>query len=446
MPGGGCADCAAVVLALAPAAPAGVSLVDVNLRSRAESLLGVGPADWATEVARATCALIVEESFEGEEAPPVSQIGEASETALLVLLLRLAGHSASPASGTVRQSEIIRYRISHATPFQRVVGSQRLAQHRWADLLLAAAVRQHAGPEAMRTIVATLDRYFDEGIDWHLRFYLAEQERYLHSEAAERARLVDAIVAGRDVDSAVARSLLGADLADPHVAVVLQDAADHQVDPEGRMQQVISEVGRSASSTAVSHRPAAGVAWLWLAGRDAATVDTIEHLLRDNGVRAGVGESHAGADGFRRSHVEAGDALRFARHPHKPLVRHRDVALAALLSSDLERARWFVRERLGGLARSDAKSAELRDTLAEYYRVGTRLSVAAAALHVHRNTLLYRLRHITELLGHSVSEVMPEVQCALLLASEFGDAVLELPTAGPSAARHLSRLTALHVG
>jgi len=445
VPDDGRASPAAVVLALAPAGPAGVSLVDVDLRSRAESLLGVGPADWATEVARATCALILKESFEGEEAPPVSQIGEASETALLVLMLRLAGHSASPASGTARQSEIIRYRISHATPFKRVVGSQRLAQHRWADLLLAEAVRQDAGPEAMRTIVASLDRYFDEGIDWHLRSYLAEQERFLHGEAAGRARLVDAIVAGRDVDSAVARRLLGVDLADPHVALVLHDAAD-QADPEGRMQQVISEIGHIAKATAVSHRPAPGVAWLWLAGRDEATVDAVEHVLRDNAVRGGVGASHSGADGFRRSHMEAGDALRFARHPHKPLVRHRDVALAALLSSDLERARWFVRERLGGLARPDAKSAELRDTLAEYYRVGTRLSVAAAALHVHRNTLLYRLRHITELLGHSVSEVMPEVQCALLLASEFGEAVLEPPAAGPHSVRNLSRLTALHVG
>ena len=49
---------------------------------------------------------------------------------------------------------------------------------------------------------------------------------------------------------------------------------------------------------------------------------------------------------------------------------------------------------------------------------------AAAPLHVHRNTVVYRLRRIEQILGHPVTEGTLEVRCALLLVERFGAAVL----------------------
>ncbi|MET0726585.1 MAG: hypothetical protein ABWY36_09565 [Leifsonia sp.] len=65
----------------------------------------------------------------------------------------------------------------------------------------------------------------------------------------------------------------------------------------------------------------------------------------------GIGEPHQGADGFRRTYLEASDALRLAADlGHDGGVSYGDVALAILLSRDEERARWFVEHALGDLA------------------------------------------------------------------------------------------------
>ena len=53
-------------------------------------------------------------------------------------------------------------------------------------------------------------------------------------------------------------------------------------------------------------------------------------------------------------------------------------------------------------------------------------AIAAERLFLHRNSLLYRLQRIEELLGVDLKD--PQVRLALNLASEFAELLQELPT------------------
>ncbi|MGH1554658.1 helix-turn-helix domain-containing protein [Streptomyces sp. L7] len=84
-----------------------------------------------------------------------------------------------------------------------------------------------------------------------------------------------------------------------------------------------------------------------------------------------------------------------------PAVMFRDVALLAPLTRDLERATWFIELELGALAAKDAATADLRRTALAYLGAGGSPIETAQQLQVHRNTVVYRLKRITELLGQT---------------------------------------------
>jgi DNA-binding PucR family transcriptional regulator len=66
----------------------------------------------------------------------------------------------------------------------------------------------------------------------------------------------------------------------------------------------------------------------------------------------------------------------------------------------------FVREWLGTLLDYDeSKKSEMVLTLSEYLECGGNYDESAAALHIHRSTLRYRLARIAELTGHDLRKV-----------------------------------------
>ncbi|MBE3560339.1 MAG: helix-turn-helix domain-containing protein [Ktedonobacteraceae bacterium] len=76
----------------------------------------------------------------------------------------------------------------------------------------------------------------------------------------------------------------------------------------------------------------------------------------------------------------------------------------------------FYRETLGPLLSSDTRNDNaLLETLESYFRCNGNLSETARAMHLHRNSLLYRLERIEALLGRSLedSEVRLNLQIAL---------------------------------
>src|SRR5438046_985679 len=76
----------------------------------------------------------------------------------------------------------------------------------------------------------------------------------------------------------------------------------------------------------------------------------------------------------------------------------------------------FYRETLGPLLHTDTRGdSTLIDTLEGYFRCNGNLSETARTMHLHRNSLLYRLGRIEEVLGQSLddSELRLSLQIAL---------------------------------
>lgn len=75
----------------------------------------------------------------------------------------------------------------------------------------------------------------------------------------------------------------------------------------------------------------------------------------------------------------------------------------------------FYHETLGPLLNSDSRSnGALIETLEGFFRCNGNLSETARSMHLHRNSLLYRLGRIEELLGRSLED--PELRLALQFA------------------------------
>jgi hypothetical protein len=72
----------------------------------------------------------------------------------------------------------------------------------------------------------------------------------------------------------------------------------------------------------------------------------------------------------------------------------------------------YVRQWLGTLLDYDHnKNSELVSTLAEYFEHGGNYNESAAALHIHRSTLRYRLDRIRQLTNYDIRDVVPDSTC-----------------------------------
>ena len=106
------------------------------------------------------------------------------------------------------------------------------------------------------------------------------------------------------------------------------------------------------------------------------------------------------------------------------VVSYRAVELVSLLAADFERAKRFVTAQLGPLAGTDDAMARLRETVLAFLTANGSNVRVARALHIHQNTVIYRVNRAEELLGRPVTERQAELTCALMLAARLGGAVL----------------------
>ncbi|HEX3270696.1 MAG TPA: helix-turn-helix domain-containing protein [Ktedonobacterales bacterium] len=142
---------------------------------------------------------------------------------------------------------------------------------------------------------------------------------------------------------------------------------------------------------------------------------------------AGLGELAIGPANLRQSAAEARDAASLGRLTLGPrrIARQSDLGVYRLLLSlrDSGALAPFVRQTLQPLD-DDRRSGDLLlETLEVYFAHNGNALRAAQQLHLHRNSMLYRLRRVSELLGQDLED--PDVRLALQVALK-GRRVLEL--------------------
>jgi purine catabolism regulator len=185
----------------------------------------------------------------------------------------------------------------------------------------------------------------------------------------------------------------------------------------------ITYAGLGCGHASVSARHRDAVVLLVESDADDLT-DRLAGLIADGGDDPVLGAGRPGPanpDGLRRSLAEAITALALARTrpAGQRVVRHLDIGSHALLLDFVDRQVLlsFRESVLGPLERWDREhGAELVRTLQAFLANDGQWRVTAAQLHIHHNTLRYRIGRVAALSGRDAETTAGRVDFALALA------------------------------
>lgn len=374
--------------------------------------------------------------------PAILDLLRASIQANIETFLHLAQHEiamdqVSPPAAAVAYAQRLAQRGISSTALVR---AYRLGQRRMVDVFfteLAAAAEPEIAYVAARILHDQVSRYVDMASEGVVGEYEAERERWLANRNSVRASMVTSLLRGDDVAPPAAESALGYRLRQHHLGVVAWDPdRDSSTSALRRIESVVAKIaeviGAAGQPLFLPQDRSLGWAWIPL-GRASVEID-IAGLSRvaqalDPGVRVALGSPGAAATGFRSSHVEALRAYAvatIAAERAAPITSYADpgVRATALLTADLAAARELVAQVLGGLAVDDEPTQRLRETLLVFLSEAGSFRAAGQRLHVHRNTVKYRIDRAVVVRGRGLDDDRFNLELALLACQWLGRAVL----------------------
>lgn len=391
-------------------------------------LAGAGVLDWAHALAVDLTRQYVESSLPElkRSADFTRGLQISAEANILGVFLSLS----APGSEVQPPPEALAFvheAVVQQVPLVTVLRGYRLGTEHWLRWC-APAIARHTDStvqaDELELAVAAAVRYIDRISEIMVAEYDRELQRRATSGAAQRAALVRAVLAGDEVNLDDASQLLHYPLAGRHVALALHSRADstNQADPlEAAARSFAAAVGATGLLTI-----ATGLTTMdaWVAVRaDAA------RLTNPIGepVTIGVGTPQPGVAGFIQSHREARRTLEILHMaaPGRlgPVTYYDDVRLVSLVSKDIPEVRGYVTATLGGLAGTDARSRELRETLLAFLERNKSYTAVALASHLHKNTVVQRVKRASALTGRDLTD-HADLHVALMLADVLGDRVL----------------------
>jgi hypothetical protein len=283
-----------------------------------------------------------------------------------------------------------------------------MALHRHLETMLLREVRSAGSDAAIPVDDAVLDaaahRFFNDLAVALTDGYLAARRGHdTDRGAAERELLACVLASPPRVGEArrVAR-VLDVDLDVPwQVTVVASNHGDESTTARIRRSLWGADVllGRCPAGLVVAvHRSATAAEWPDLGPS----------------VTCGVGGTHRDLRGLRDSHEEALEALDLARRKQLPLLRFDDAwfdrfLLGAVSAEELAEV---VLAPLAGLSRN--RRAAVLETLEAYLDSGSSVTAVADALHLHRQSVNYRLQNVRRLFGERL--MSPHGRLALHIA------------------------------
>jgi sugar diacid utilization regulator len=227
--------------------------------------------------------------------------------------------------------------------------------------------------------------------------------------------LLDTLISGRARAEVVERKLKALKLrsAESYVVVLARAADRDEATPERMLAGLRQTLGEARTrlrpqqaSLLVGVRSSEVVALYPVSGqqaldacRDEATV--FADALGAANSRVGVGGWHQGLSGVAVSYAEAREAVAVALAPGcaDRIVRFDDIVVDHMLRSS-PGAHALLRDTVAQIKAYDARrQSELMRTLEAYLDNGGNITRTARALHVHPNTVVYRLRRIGEIAG-----------------------------------------------
>lgn len=275
------------------------------------------------------------------------------------------------------------------------IGQSQFTAH---CLQVAATLEPPLPAAAQIEVVNQISHYLDHVCEHVTIVYQAEHERWLRGQEGLRLQWVRRLLdATESIDERRAAHELGYPLGGQHIAVELWAGGRGQDGPlESAAKAVAESFGGGGGWFSVRQDDRS--LWLWLHPRaDASSV--VAPPLPD-GVRAAAGAPGIGLDGFRRTRRQASRvrALMLSSRHAPQHTSWDEVAPIAALASDPAELRAFVENTLGLLSGADPRLEELRETLRVFLEHHQSHTKTAQVLHLHRNTVNYRVQQAIELL------------------------------------------------
>jgi hypothetical protein len=328
----------------------------------------------------------------------------------------------------------------HDLSLEALLRAYRLGEHMFLQWVIQDLRRQAlAADDALAVtshVALLLNGYIDRVIEGLIDIYRTERQRWQERSDAAHAAQVRAVLAGEELTISVAEQMLGVALRGWHTAAVAWVNSDSAAAQLGTVGLLLTEASGRTPMTVYADASTIW-AWMFFPGRPSVDVDRLAaRLTKHDRLRIALGEPGTGLAGFRSSHEEALRARQVAEidaRPTQQLYPHAQVALAGLLIDQRDAVRLWVQRTLGELAREDKTMARLRHTVQVLLEANGSYTEAAARMHVHKNTVLYRVRKAEELLGRPVADDRLAIQVALLACDQLA-ATTKTPGPDTSAA------------
>jgi hypothetical protein len=335
--------------------------------------------------------------------------------------------------------EYARRLAQRGVPANALVRAYRLGHKALLDMIVEGIHQAGADPALSLDVFGRISAVSFRYIDWIsqqvVEVYEAERDRWLENRSRVRDVRIAEILEGSDIDVDVMTKTIRYPLRKVHLALVVWFSDD--VNPGNefvRLERFLGELAEhmdAGNALFVAADRVSGWGWIPLGANEIHLVERVRCFvaMQAEAPYVALGEALPGVDGFRRSHRQAQNAHRVAvaagsSAPRVTAFSDQGLSAAALMGTDISEARVWVGEVLGPLATDSDNDALLRETLRIFLHERGSYKAAAEQLHLHFNSVKYRIQRAVERRGRPIADDRVDVEMALLVCRWFGAVVL----------------------
>lgn len=337
--------------------------------------------------------------------------------------------------------EYARRLAQRGVPANVLVRAYRIGHQAVLDVMINEMRNCSLEPRPMLDVIELITEVTFRYIDWIsqqvISTYQIERDRWHEDRSYVRASRVRELLAGGEVDIDEMTKAIRYPLRRVHMAVIAWWPEPNDCASPASIEQFVNRLTETMEdherSLFIPVDRLTGWAWIPLTAETASTAPAHIRAIVDSMPDAPhvvAGRPLSGLEGFRRSHQQALDTQAVAHtsgsQTHRLIEADEPgVLLTSLLSGDIAAAQRWTVDVLGPLACATDADKRLRDTLRVFLRTGSSFKAASDELHLHFNTVRYRVGRAVERRGREIGDDRLDVEVALLLCHLLGDAVLE---------------------
>ncbi|MEV6061035.1 helix-turn-helix domain-containing protein [Nocardia asteroides] len=324
-------------------------------------------------------------------------------------------------------AEYARRFAQHDLSLEGLLRAYRLGENMFVQWTMALLAELNPPTEVALATAARIadivNGYIDRVIEGLIDIYEDERRRWDARTDAARAAQVRAVLDADDLDLASAEQMLSVSLRGWHQMAVLWTLPGTP-DPSAELRAGTGLLAEATGRTPMTIEVDDHSRWVWIAsaGRTAPDTGRLADALRAHpNLSVALGDPATGLEGFRQTFRDAQQARTVALATRaRGLTDYGEVALSALFTDRVPDIRAWASRILGALMGADETAARLRETVRAFLDARGSYTDAAARLHVHKNTVHYRVRQAEELLGHPLTDRRLDLEVALRVCAQLG--------------------------